>query len=126
MKKWILALVMVGGSSVGLAAPIDKLSCANEFQESLEVSRDTGAAVVSAVFTSNGVAQSFDGKILSTGKFEMNPTAANERVVLSLVRPRDHGGGCGRCAIDSTPPALAAQLVVGPGIFVFQCQPKEL
>lgn len=122
MGKWMLACAVLLGSSVSLAASINKLTCANGFQDSLEIARDFDAATVTAVLNSNGAVQSYEGAILPTGKFEMKPTVAEERVALALVRPRDHGGRCGRCAIDDTPPAINAQLVVGTVIFTFQCQ----
>jgi hypothetical protein len=122
MKKWIPVLAVVLGASVGLAAPTEKLSCTNEFQETLEIVSDVGASTLTALLTSNGVTQSFDGAILSTGKFDMNPSKANENVSLAVVQPRDHGGRCGRCAVGGISLDLYAQLIVGPSGYIFKCQ----
>jgi hypothetical protein len=123
MKKWIPVLAVLLGGSVGLATPLDKLICVNGDQQSLEIAQDPEAATVAALFKSETLTQNFDGAISPGGRFAMNPTAANEHVTLDLVRPRDHGGRCGRCAIDGVPLALNAQLAVGSEIFVFQCFP---
>jgi len=126
MKKWIPALAVLLGASTGLSSPNHKLSCANESQQSLEIVRDAEIAAVTAVLGLNGTAHSFDGEILPTGKFDMKPTAENEPVALTLVRPRDHGGRCGRCAVDELPLAINAQLVIGATAFTFECQAKAL
>ena len=127
MKTWIPALAVLLGASSGFAAPT-ALSCSNQFQQTLEIVSDTEAATVSAVFTANGISQNLNGVIISGGKFKMEPTAANDSVTLALARPRQHGGGCGRCAVEETPlsTVLYAQLFVGPSVYVFQCEPKAL
>lgn len=126
MIKFIPAVLVLLGASVGFAAPITKLSCANEFEKTLEIISDSTLNTVTAVFVSNGAGHIFEGAILPTGVFDMKPTAANEPVKLQLGRSRDHGGGCGRCAVDVSPGRLTAQLVVGTSGYVFQCQETEL
>lgn len=125
MKKWIAAFTIFLSATNSFAAPNNNLNCVGDSENTLDITRDPVLNTVTAVSTSEGIAQVFEGVIQPGGRFEMKPTAANEVVTLALGRQRDHGGRCGRCGGGVSPGNITAQLAVGTAQYVYLCFQNE-
>lgn len=122
MKKWMIALAVLCGSSQAFALTTWKINCTNENQQSLQIEHEyTRLTTVKAALTTPEFSGSFVGTHTGLG-YDMAPMITGEEVSLQVVKPRDHGGRCGRCMNAVWPKDYYyAKLKVGSQEYNFTC-----
>lgn len=122
MKKWMMALAILCGSTQARALTTWTLNCSNDSQQTLQIDHEyTRLTTVKAQLITPDVSESLIGTHTGLG-YDMAATATGEEVSLQVVKPRDHGGRCGRCMNAVWPKDYYyAKLKVGSQEYNFTC-----
>ncbi|MEK2645051.1 hypothetical protein [Bdellovibrio sp. BCCA] len=104
MKKWMLALAFLCGTSQALAFNTWELNCVNDQNQSLKIIHvdrfqklDMDQNVTAQLITDE-FASEFKGVKNDHGYFLSSE--AGDPVSLQVVKATNHGGRCGRCGDD--------------------------